>query len=77
MVQRFAANGGVGIADGAVLVILILKDVGIDGAGTQSVLGGHLLHVGAIGDAVGQIPEDVQGDGGANAGQAMDLSGIG
>ena len=45
-----------GIAEGTELVFLILKEVGIDGAGADAVLLFERFNLGDIGDAVGQIP---------------------
>jgi len=41
------------------------------------VLRGQSLHFGAIGNALGKVPQNMQRDGGTNARHAMHLAGIG
>ncbi len=77
VIHGFLADGRIGIADGAVLVVLILKYVGIDGAGPESVFGSHGLYIGAIGGAVGKVPQHVERNRRADARQPMHLTGIG
>ena len=66
-----------GVAEGAELVFLILKEIGIDGAGADSVNLFEGLNLGDIADAVGEIPEDVQRECGGDTGEAIDLSCVG
>src|ERR1700761_6386681 len=76
MVKRGGADRRVGIRERAVLVNLILKDVEIDGAGTDAVFRRKRTDGGRIGDTVGKIPQNVKSQRGAHAGEAMDFGGI-
>ena len=71
-----AAHFGVGVAQRAVGVALILEHVGVDGADADAVLFGAGVDALDVGHAVGIVPQNVDGDGGAAAGDLMDLSGI-
>ena len=77
VVHGLLANRRIGIAQGPVLIVLILKQVGIDGPRAQPILGGQGLNFHAIANALGQIPQDMQRDAGANARYAVHLAGIG
>ena len=75
--ERRAAGFRIGIAERAVLVDLVLEEVGVDGAEPDAALAGGFFDFGHIGDAVGEVPQDVQGDGRAAAGEVVDLAGVG
>jgi hypothetical protein len=62
-----------GIAEGTELVLLVLKEVGIDGAGANAKAALQCLDLGDIADAVGQIPEHMKSERGSYAGEAVDL----
>jgi hypothetical protein len=66
-----------GVAEGTVLVLLVLKEVGVDGAGMNAEAAFQLLDLGNVVDAVGQIPEHMQGEGGSDAGEAVDFGRVG
>ncbi len=67
---------GVGIAERSVLVNLVLKHVGVDGAGAHAVRGGQRPHFSHVANAVRQIPKHVQRDRRAHAGPAVHLARI-
>ena len=55
------ADFGRGVAEGTELVFLILKEVGVDGACVDSVNLFEVFDLRDIGEAVWEIPEDVEG----------------
>ncbi len=65
-----------GIAERTEFVLLILKEIGIDGAGADS--GGALerLNLFHICEAAGEIPQNVKGECGGGTGEAMHFGGI-
>ena len=77
VLESLGADLGRGIGERAELVLLVLKEVGIDGAGADSVAALEGLYFLDVGESVGQIPEDVEGHGGSDAGEAMDLGRVG
>ena len=66
-----------GIAEGAEPVLLGLEEVGIDGAGLDAGFLGEFCDSVSVGDAVGEIPEDVEGHGGGGAGETEDFGTVG
>ena len=66
-----------GVAQGTELVLLVLKQVRIDGPGAQCEAALQFLHLGDIGDAVRQIPQYVESEGGGHAGKAVYLGCVG
>ncbi len=77
MAQSLLPNGRRRIAERTEFVLLILKEVGIDGAGAYAVLFLQSLHLRHLRDAFGQIPQDVQSHSGRDSGEAVDLSSVG
>src|ERR1700732_888118 len=69
-------DGRVRIAEGTVLILLILKEVRVDGTGLHSETLGELPNlIGAVYSGR-KIPQNVQGDGGTNSGEEVHLTGI-
>ena len=77
MGQSLLADGCGGIAKRAVLVLLVLEEVGVDGAGAHAEAALKQLDGRNVCHAVGQIPEHVEGERGSNAGEPVDLGGVG
>jgi len=75
--QGASADLRIGIADGAVFVLLRLKEVRIDRAGADGVFSFQLLDDGRIGNAIGEVPLDMEGEGWVDAGESVDLGGVG
>ena len=75
--QGLLADGRRWIAERAEFVLLILKEVGVDGAGADAEFALQGLDFGHVAEAVGQIPEHVQGHRGRDAGEAVDLGRVG
>ena len=74
VVDGLAAHAGVGVGDAAEPVVVVLEDVGVDGADGDAQVSG----VGGQGGVVVHlVPGDVQGDGGGDAGVAVHLGGVG
>ena len=71
------ADIGIGVPERAVLIDLVLEDVGIDGSDAHAVLLGNLFGGGRVLQTVREIPQDVDGDGRAAAGELVHLAGIG
>src|SRR5208283_2125492 len=76
VVQGAPANFRALIAKRSMLVLLVLKNVWIYGACADAVLVAHLGDFAQV-CPCGEIPENVQRDAGAHAGEVMDLAGIG
>src|SRR4051794_1429464 len=76
MVERGATDLGVGIAEGAEFVDLVLKRIRIDGAGVESMLHRERLDFGGIGGAARKVPQDVQRDRGTQASPTVHLGGV-
>ena len=72
-----AANLRVRISQRSVLVALILKDVGIDRANAHALRGCRPEHSRNVGQAIGEIPENVNRDTRATAGEPMHHAGVG
>ena len=64
------------VAQRAVLVILVLEQVGIDGPGGDSVAGFEAANALNILDAVGQVPQNMQSQGGRDPGEFVHLAGV-
>jgi len=73
--DRPAADGGIGVADRAELVALVLEEVGIDRADLHPVGAGEVDD--AAVEALGEVPQDVHGHGGGDTGELVDASGVG
>jgi hypothetical protein len=74
--EGVSPDGGVRIAEGAVLILLILKEVRVDGTGFHTKTLGQLLNlIGAVYSGR-KIPQNVQGDGGTNSGEEVHLTGV-
>src|SRR6185437_8703426 len=71
------ANSGIGVADGAILEFLRLKEVWVNGPRTDSVLPFKVTDGGSVRNPVREVPFHVKRQGGARAGQRVHLSGIG
>ena len=71
-----AADRRIGVAERAKFVFLILKNIGIDGAGANGKLLGERLHFGDIFQSVRQIPLHVQRQGWAASGERVNLRGV-
>ena len=67
----------VGAADRAVLVGLVLKKIGVDRAGANAVLPLELLNRRDVIGARRQVPFDVEGERRVDAGEGVDLRGVG
>src|SRR5260370_41296985 len=76
MLQCSTADGQVGIAQRAMLVNLVLKDVRINGANLYAVSFGHAHDFRHAEFAVRKVPEYVYRVSGAAALEAMHLAGI-
>ncbi len=72
--EGLLADPGGGIAERTELVLLVLKEVGVDGAGANAEAPLEFLDLGNVVDSVGQVPKDVEGERGGDAGEAVDLS---
>ena len=77
VIQSFGADGRVGVRERAVFIFLILKDVGAHGADADTQVEGALRGRGGVRHTAGEVPEHVHGDGGAAAGEAVHLGGVG
>ena len=77
VVRGLFANLSRRIAQGTELVLLILKEIGVDGSGANAEAALECLHFGHIGDAVGQVPEDMERKRRGRAGEAVDFCGVG
>ena len=64
------------IAERAVLVLLVLKEIGIDGAGAHAETLFKPLHFGDVGLAIRQIPKHMQRQCGRCSGQAQHFSSV-
>ena len=76
VLECVVADFSVGVAEGAKLVFLILKEIGIDGTGADTETALEVMNLGDILNSIGQIPQDVQGECGRGAGEAMDFGSI-
>ncbi len=76
VLESLVTGSGVGTAEGAVLVDLVLEVVGVDGARTHAVLVGERFDRGRVGHTAGQIPQDVESHCGAYTGKGVDLAGV-
>jgi hypothetical protein len=56
VIDGVAANFGPGVGDGAELVLLVLEEIGVDGAGFDFVFLLERLDGGDVGVAVGEVP---------------------
>ena len=77
MRERPFAYRRIGIAQRSEFVLLVLKNIGVDGAGPDTRLPGRVFEIGGAIEPVGQVPQHMQCYGGTRAGQFMHLSGIG
>ena len=76
MIHRCLPRGRVRIAEGAVLVNLILKHIWIDGAGAHPILLRETPHFGDAVDALRKIPQHMKRDHRTNSGPVMHLPGV-
>src|SRR5277367_5446312 len=76
MIDRMAAHPCVGIADRAKLVLLILKEIGIDRASQHSILRSQALHCSRIRDSFRKIPLDMQSQSRSDTGERVCLGGV-
>src|SRR5882724_7579015 len=74
MSQCLTTNLRTGIRYGAVLVLLILKEVGIDRSRSDTIRLFELLNKRHIAFAIGEIPKDMQGKRRSNTCECMHLS---
>ena len=74
MPQSAFANRFLGICEGSVLVFLILKQVGIYGAGGDAIAAGESLDLFGALCAVRTVPQDMQCDSRAHTGEQMYLT---
>src|SRR5262249_36629123 len=77
VINRAAANGEVWIANGAVLVFLVLKDIRISGTWADREFLCEAPDTRNIGEAVRQIPLHVESERFAGSSDGVDLSGVG
>src|SRR5579864_1208305 len=73
VLKRSRADRGIGVAKRAVLILLILKEVRIDGPGLHAVTIGEGPNFRDTMDAVGKIPQHMKSDCRAGSSQEMDL----
>ena len=73
VIERGFADLRIGISEGAEFVDLILKEIGVDGAGADA---GFFCEGGDFGGVVVEVPEDVERESRADTGDAIDLGGV-
>ena len=77
MIDCHPANRAVGIADGSELVLLALKEIGIDGAGADAGLGLQIQDSVRVAETFRQIPGHMQCEGRRDAGERVYMCGVG
>src|ERR1039458_6139322 len=74
VLQRTLANGRIRIAEGAVLVFLILEKIGIDRAGENSVVLGKFLDAIGAAHTIRAVPQHMQRYGRADCGEQVHMA---
>jgi len=75
VVKGELAGPGIGRAEGAELVELVLEDVGVNGTDFDALLAGEGGDVAGVLTCL-EVPQDVHGDSGAAAGEFIDEAGV-
>ena len=76
MIESLLAHRRIRIAERTVFIDLILKQVGIDRARTDTVAAGERGNVRDTAQTIFKIPKNVERDGWTDAGERVDLSSI-
>src|SRR5580693_4431034 len=76
MIDGNFANRGIGIAERAVLILLVLKNVWIYCAGANAISARKLVHFADAFNSFGQVPQNVQRYARARSGNSVNLSSV-